>query len=1216
MDLQRRGKNWHNHYRHLITSRAFILLCMLSFCLQAMAQRTLVKTYYAQSYYEEDGLASNAVHDMAQGKDGLLWFVTPNGISTFDGLRWKTFKKENALPPLFGKLQLLPTQEGGMLITGFSLSKFRLSYFRNNHWKMLPLPPDAETFSELQYSKIAAIEYAPNQFYVGLIYKKYLYLFNSATNAWQKFLLPSQTGDWLNISHIAFFQDQLYLFSNKNKGGVSNFNIERKAFEFDAFPSLRGKALLASTKSADGKDLYVLGENFVGCIRDGKYTTLVEKLYDQKPSFIGYSNILLDSHNRLFFNHNAALFKYNVTTGVLDPIKIDQPKSSDIPTELFEDREGNIWFCSMRGVKKVNSFRFHTLNKESGLVSDEISTILTLGGDSLLLGGNVGYSIYSQNNITNQPVSLSNYNASLNRVLDAIRSPDGKTYLAASSLGLGVLDQHNKVKWYSHPDEEIVNTVVYHQGEVLVGTFNGAFSSFKNGKFKPVWKKTSLYIRKIISDGEKLIFLTNQGVKYQDSKGLQSFRGKNLMSDNVYSLLRWKGRTLLGTMEGLSELVNGKIKKIKEPGMQIDRPIYAMLEDKQGRLWAGTDKGIFVHHKGHFINYNIPHGLAGKEINRHAFELMPNGEIWIGTDQGVSVYQPEDDIDQQILPVVRVTGIETIREGGSDQQQKLKLEYDNNTLAIFFQTISFHIPTELNYRYKLKGLDEEWIYSDNHFLNNVRYTNLPPGDYRFVVQARSTNGLWSGAARSKPIQVLSPFYTTWWFMLLVLASVISAGFALHAIVMHKRNAKQLRKAIEEKKKEIDKSERRFKAIWDATDTGIALINKRGKVLMINPAMRNILQVKENEAAKDSSILHLLPTPLFSESSISKMYSSKEVVRKNVGINLNGKALHLIITINFVDHLIPGESLMVVGCKDMTDQKLTEANNIRLNEELLRQNMSLLKKEEELANYNHELLQQREELEQALHIVEERNFELDQFVYKTSHDLRAPIASALGLLNIIQLEKDHSRLPEYLRLIGTSLEKQDTFIKSMLNFSKSTRAKNKPEGVNFEELINQCLQDLQHIPGFKEIRIQVAVTAATASFYSDKLKLYIILANIVSNSIKYRNPNVSSFLLIKVLPAESGINLIIEDNGIGIAPDYQQAIFEMFYRGTELSDGSGLGLYIVKQTVSKLRGHITVESSLGKGCCFTIYIPGQQKLNTSKSIKIKKVNPFRKNKPTL
>lgn len=284
--------------------------------------------------------------------------------------------------------------------------------------------------------------------------------------------------------------------------------------------------------------------------------------------------------------------------------------------------------------------------------------------------------------------------------------------------------------------------------------------------------------------------------------------------------------------------------------------------------------------------------------------------------------------------------------------------------------------------------------------------------------------------------------------------------------------------------------------------------------------------------------------------------------------------------------------MLIGFKDVTEQKQAEANNVRLNEELVRQNMALLKKEDELANYNHELLQQREELEQALRAVEERNYQLDQFVYKTSHDLRAPISSALGLINIIKMDPDYSRWPQYLDLIDGSLKKQDTFIKAMLSFSKTTRSNNKAELIDFQSLITQCLEELQSLHGFREVEQLIQIYPQGELFYSDRMKLYIVLSNIISNSIKYRDTFKKSFLQVQVRLSNTGAEIEISDNGIGIANQYQTRIFDMFFRASERSDGSGLGLYIVKQTVEKLQGHIITHSELGKGSSFKIFIPNQ------------------------
>jgi signal transduction histidine kinase len=115
-----------------------------------------------------------------------------------------------------------------------------------------------------------------------------------------------------------------------------------------------------------------------------------------------------------------------------------------------------------------------------------------------------------------------------------------------------------------------------------------------------------------------------------------------------------------------------------------------------------------------------------------------------------------------------------------------------------------------------------------------------------------------------------------------------------------------------------------------------------------------------------------------------------------------------------------------------------------------------------------------------------------------------------------------------------------------------------------------------------------------SFYSEPLRLRIILNNIISNAIKYQNTSVEdSFLNVNIdLTTPEVAKLIFKDNGIGIAQEYQGDVFNMFFRGTENAEGSGLGLYIVKQTVEKMRGNISLDSDYGKGTTIVLEIPNQ------------------------
>ena len=231
--------------------------------------------------------------------------------------------------------------------------------------------------------------------------------------------------------------------------------------------------------------------------------------------------------------------------------------------------------------------------------------------------------------------------------------------------------------------------------------------------------------------------------------------------------------------------------------------------------------------------------------------------------------------------------------------------------------------------------------------------------------------------------------------------------------------------------------------------------------------------------------------------------------------------------------------------------------------------------------------QRKQIEEDL---KAKNFELDSFVYHTSHDLRAPLTSILGLVNIILLEKDLENIKEYSRMIQNSILRLDDFIKSILTYSQNSNSEQRYFPINFNKLVSDNLQELRYLRRFEEVDITVNVDDKVP-FYCDPVRLNIIFKNIIANAIKYSDEERDHrFLKIKIKQTKDFAQLIFEDNGEGIGEEYQNRIFDMFYRANEASDGSGLGLYIVKQTVERLGGIIRMQSKLHQGTTFTLEIP--------------------------
>ncbi len=233
-----------------------------------------------------------------------------------------------------------------------------------------------------------------------------------------------------------------------------------------------------------------------------------------------------------------------------------------------------------------------------------------------------------------------------------------------------------------------------------------------------------------------------------------------------------------------------------------------------------------------------------------------------------------------------------------------------------------------------------------------------------------------------------------------------------------------------------------------------------------------------------------------------------------------------------------------------------------------------KVEEQLLNKNKEL--------------EKTNSELDRFVYSVSHDLRSPLTSVMGLASLIESEGKEENILGYNKMIQTSVNRLDQFIKNILSYSRNNRIEIDIRKINVKNNINEIIEALCNIKEASGITFELNIDEQQA-FFSDEQRFNTIIENIISNAIKYHKHGQSENKFIKVsckVDVEN-LHLSIEDNGVGIAPEYHEKIFQMFFRLQGKMAGSGIGLYIVKEIIEKLKGTIKVISKESVGTTFII-----------------------------
>jgi signal transduction histidine kinase len=240
-------------------------------------------------------------------------------------------------------------------------------------------------------------------------------------------------------------------------------------------------------------------------------------------------------------------------------------------------------------------------------------------------------------------------------------------------------------------------------------------------------------------------------------------------------------------------------------------------------------------------------------------------------------------------------------------------------------------------------------------------------------------------------------------------------------------------------------------------------------------------------------------------------------------------------------------------------------------------------EQSLRQNQEVMIAQNEKLEKA-------NKELDRFVYSASHDLRAPLSSLTGLINLSGLTSDINTIREYHNHMQNRILVMDKFIKEIIDYSRNARVEVLEDGINLKKLVDEVADSLQFVKGSSSISLQNSIDE-TMELRSDVYRLKVVFSNLISNAVKYHDLEKPDPHIAIGCNKEGDTYVVkVEDNGMGIPAEHVSKIFDMFYRAHERSEGSGLGLYIVKETLSKIGGQITVDSAYGKGSSFYITLP--------------------------
>jgi PAS domain S-box-containing protein len=364
---------------------------------------------------------------------------------------------------------------------------------------------------------------------------------------------------------------------------------------------------------------------------------------------------------------------------------------------------------------------------------------------------------------------------------------------------------------------------------------------------------------------------------------------------------------------------------------------------------------------------------------------------------------------------------------------------------------------------------------------------------------------------------------------------------------------------------LKKSEELFKNSFRYASTGMILVDSEYLMFMYaNQAFADLIGYTLEELLTHSlsDIIHpedtadaqLLLHNLLQDG-ITSIQKEERLVHKN------GNTIWVHINVGIIRDVDPSKTYLIAHLQNITDKKQAEEKIITQNNELTKINK-----------------------------------ELDNFVYRASHDLRAPLTSILGLIDLAnEYCESQSELATFLALMQKSVTRLDHFVKGLVDHSRNVRMELEWNTIHFNSMIQEVVETLSYLKEVRQIHWEITVEPE-AEFISDLSRLTVIFNNLIGNAIRYTRLDAQPYPYIKIQVHTTieQARITIQDNGIGIQEEYQNRIFDMFFRASELKSGSGLGLYIVKENLEKLQGTVDVQSRFGQGTTFTLTIPNLSK----------------------
>lgn len=1096
----------------------------------------------------EDGLPQEMVLSLAQTPDGYLWIGTEEGVVRFDGLEFDLYDRETSPAIIHNHVSSLLAARDGALWIG---TMGGITVLKNGVARSFPrkdgYPGEVWALLQRRDGTIWAATSTGIWSWNGLAFRRY----------GVEHGLPSA------VAHALAEDDSGTLWAG-TAGGLARFDGSRFVPLSD--PNIPEHPVSAIVP--DGNRLWI-------GTKGGGVTLLAgaaSRRFTERDGLGGdfVLSMIRTSTGAIWVGSNGAPMT-RIAGGRLETFG----RPEERPWAYLEDREGNLWFGGL-GLHRLKTAKIHTYTTDDGLSSNTILPIVQDRSGTIWIGTAGG---------------------GLNRHRDgrfeSFGPDDGLpgavilALLAARDGTLWISTNRGLARWVADritpfdPPEGIAGAPVLAFHEDADGTI--WFASQGAG----VWSMRGDAIRHITtadglpSDAVYDIHRDSRGTLwFASSAGLALLDGNRcrvvtpeLIDENIGSIREdAEGDLWIATWsKGLALLRSGKVHIFRErDGLQSDT-LHAAIPDARGTIWMTSNRGISSLPKSAFLDFargrskrlrptvfGRSEGMRNRECNGGvdpAGALLADGRIWIPTMGGIAEVDAARIVPNRIAPLVT---IESVQLDGAhvDLRSGIRMKAARSRLAIRYNALSLYAPEGLTFRYRLEGFDDTW--HDAGTRRAVEYTNLPPGDFRFVVMATNSDGIEGRAPASFAFTVVPRFVQTRLFYGLIAFGVLLVALGAHrwrTAVLHRRE-QYLLEIVEAKtraEESIRRSERHFRSLIENASDMILVLDDEGRIHYTSPSVERLLGYG--------------PADLDGKNLLDFVHEDDggEVFR---ALLRHSRTAPATVPFRFLRHdgswcameaigrRVDEEeaSTIVVNCRDVTERTLLES-----------------------------------QLEQA-----SRLSSLGRLAATVAHEFNNVLMGILPFAERMSRVAKDEGVEHILRAVKRGKRITD----EILRYTRPADPVMQP--LRAADWIADLNVDLRALLG-PSIGIRFHLDDPALGMLVDVTQINQVIANLAANArdamggrgtidIEFRacGPD-RRFPFGMVEHPEQRVHLIVRDDGEGIPPDALPHIFEPLFT-TKRSGGTGLGLAVAHQIIHRHGGQIFVESEPGQGTAFHLFLP--------------------------